>query len=157
MFWKNRGLAQLRDINEQAVINSPDSTLRFYITHILKEWNCRSVKIKMESSLLFRYWRMIKNDYDPRSQVPNRGYCIEWDTELKKTKKPPNFFLSRKTSLRLCQRNWNICRQDWSPAGLHIWGIITGWTIPKWRASAFGMQSSHKAYNQILKTSSQIY
>ena len=35
--WKNRGLAQLRDINEQAVINSLDSTLRFYIKHILKE------------------------------------------------------------------------------------------------------------------------
>ena len=35
--WKNRGLAQLREVNEQAVINSLDSTLRFYITHILKE------------------------------------------------------------------------------------------------------------------------
>ena len=35
--WKNRRLAQLRDINEQAVINSLDSTLRFYIKHILKE------------------------------------------------------------------------------------------------------------------------
>ena len=35
--WKNRGLAQLRDINEQAVINGLDSTLRFYITYILKE------------------------------------------------------------------------------------------------------------------------
>ena len=35
--WKNRSLAQLRDINEQAVINSLDSNLRFYITHILKE------------------------------------------------------------------------------------------------------------------------
>ena len=35
--WKNRGLAQLRDINEQAVINSLDSTLHFYRTHILKE------------------------------------------------------------------------------------------------------------------------
>ena len=35
--WKNRGPAQLRDINEQAVINSFDSNLRFYITHILKE------------------------------------------------------------------------------------------------------------------------
>ena len=34
--WKNRGLAQLRDINEQAVINSLDSTLRFYIKHILR-------------------------------------------------------------------------------------------------------------------------
>ena len=34
---KNRRLAQLRDINEQAVINSLDSNLRFYITHILKE------------------------------------------------------------------------------------------------------------------------
>ena len=35
--WKNRGLPQLREVNEQAVINSLDSTLRFYITHILKE------------------------------------------------------------------------------------------------------------------------
>ena len=35
--WKNRGLAQLRDINEQAVINRLDSNLRFNITHILKE------------------------------------------------------------------------------------------------------------------------
>ena len=35
--WKNRSLAQLREVNEQAVINSLDSTLRFYITHILKE------------------------------------------------------------------------------------------------------------------------
>ena len=34
--WKNRGLAQLRDINEQAVINSLDSALPFYIKHILK-------------------------------------------------------------------------------------------------------------------------
>ena len=35
--WKNRRLAQLRDINEQAVINSLDSNLRFNITHILNE------------------------------------------------------------------------------------------------------------------------
>ena len=35
--WKNRSLAQLREVNEQAVINSLDPTLRFYITHILKE------------------------------------------------------------------------------------------------------------------------
>ena len=34
--WKSRRLAQFRDINEQAVINSLDSTLRFYIKHILK-------------------------------------------------------------------------------------------------------------------------
>ena len=37
--WKNWRLAQLRDTNEQAVINSLDSNLHFYITHrpILKE------------------------------------------------------------------------------------------------------------------------
>ena len=35
--WRNRGMAQLRDINEQAVINSLDSDLRFYIKHILRE------------------------------------------------------------------------------------------------------------------------
>ena len=57
--WKNRRLTQLRDINEQAVINSLDTNLRFYITHILKEWNCHSVKAKMESSLLFRYSSLI--------------------------------------------------------------------------------------------------
>ena len=32
--WKNRRLAQLRDVNEQAVINSLDSILCFYITYI---------------------------------------------------------------------------------------------------------------------------
>ena len=35
--WKNRSQAHLRDINEEAVLNSLDSNLRFYITHILKE------------------------------------------------------------------------------------------------------------------------
>ena len=35
--WKNRRLAKLRDINEQAVINSLYLNLRFYIIHILKE------------------------------------------------------------------------------------------------------------------------
>ena len=37
--YKNRSLVihVLRDINEQVVINSLDSSLRFYINHIVKE------------------------------------------------------------------------------------------------------------------------
>ena len=42
--WKNICLVQLRDINEQAVINSLDSNLRFCIAHIFKECNCHSIK-----------------------------------------------------------------------------------------------------------------
>ena len=75
---KNRRLAQLRDINEQAVRNSLDSNLRFYITHILKVLNCHSFKTKTESSLLFRYNSMIISPC-PKSRAG--GYCNEWNNE----------------------------------------------------------------------------